>query len=68
MLNGPSATVHYSNPPHLISDLADLVIRADSTQFRERHKRFLSSQDDLGIIQELNRELDRIVMAFTVRR
>ncbi|KAG8929424.1 hypothetical protein FRC00_001460, partial [Tulasnella sp. 408] len=51
--------------PQLISDLEDLVKRADSTQSRERHKRFLSSQDDLGIIQELNRELDRIVMAFT---
>ncbi|KAG9024757.1 hypothetical protein FS837_005215, partial [Tulasnella sp. UAMH 9824] len=51
----------------LANDLADMVKRADSTQLREKHKRFLSSQGDLGIIQELNRELDRIVMAFTGR-
>ncbi|KAG8957532.1 hypothetical protein FRC05_009832, partial [Tulasnella sp. 425] len=51
----------------LAKDLTDLTKRADTMSSRERHKRFFSSQDDLGIIQELNRELDRIVMAFNGR-
>ncbi|KIO16048.1 hypothetical protein M407DRAFT_34320 [Tulasnella calospora MUT 4182] len=51
----------------LADDLAGLNIRADSMLSREKPKKFFSSQDDPGMIQELNRELDRIVMAFTGR-
>ncbi|KAG8971432.1 hypothetical protein FRC05_011111 [Tulasnella sp. 425] len=51
----------------LVKDLTHLTKRADTMSSRERHTRFFSSQDDLGIIQGLNRELDRIVMAFISR-
>ncbi|KAG8942502.1 hypothetical protein FRC00_011798, partial [Tulasnella sp. 408] len=42
-----------------VKDLVELSKRADTLQSREKHKRFFSSQDDLGIIQGLNRDLDR---------
>ncbi|KAG9035105.1 hypothetical protein FS837_002033, partial [Tulasnella sp. UAMH 9824] len=51
----------------LASDLADLTKRADTMLSREKPKKFFSFQDDLGVIQELNRDLDRIIMAFTGR-
>ncbi|KAG8946414.1 hypothetical protein FRC04_011860 [Tulasnella sp. 424] len=51
----------------LANDLTDLTQRADTMLSREKRKKFFSSQDDLGIIQELNRDLDRIVIAFTGR-
>ncbi|KAG8964519.1 hypothetical protein FRC00_001932 [Tulasnella sp. 408] len=51
----------------LANDLAGLTERADTMLSREKPKKFFSFQDDLGAIQELNRDLDRIVMAFTGR-
>ncbi|KAG9033497.1 hypothetical protein FS837_002447, partial [Tulasnella sp. UAMH 9824] len=51
----------------LANDLADLTKRADTTLSREKPTRFFTAQDDQWVIQELNRELDRIVMAFTSR-
>ncbi|KAG9032237.1 hypothetical protein FS837_002779 [Tulasnella sp. UAMH 9824] len=51
----------------LDSDLADLTKRADTTLSRQKPARFFTAQDDQWVIQELNRDLDRIVMAFTSR-
>ncbi|KAG8946434.1 hypothetical protein FRC04_011880 [Tulasnella sp. 424] len=51
----------------LVKDLTDLTKRTETMSSREQRRKFSSTQDDLGIIQELNRELDRIVMAFIGR-
>ncbi|KAG8946436.1 hypothetical protein FRC04_011882 [Tulasnella sp. 424] len=50
-----------------VKDLENLTKRTDTMASRERPKKFISSQDDFGVIQELNRELDRIVLAFISR-
>ncbi|KAG8961351.1 hypothetical protein FRC00_012493 [Tulasnella sp. 408] len=51
----------------LESHLADLTKRADIMLSREKPTRFFTAQDDQWVIQELNRDLDRIVMTFTSR-
>ncbi|KAG8961352.1 hypothetical protein FRC00_012494 [Tulasnella sp. 408] len=51
----------------LANELTDLAKRGDTMMSREKPKKFFSFQDDQWVIQELNRDLDRIVMAFTGR-
>ncbi|KAG8913473.1 hypothetical protein FRC00_002333 [Tulasnella sp. 408] len=51
----------------LAEELTNLAKRAEALQSRRAHKKFFEYKEDSGLIQELNKELDRIILTFTAQ-
>ncbi|KAG9048981.1 hypothetical protein FS837_011532 [Tulasnella sp. UAMH 9824] len=49
----------------LAEELTNLRKRAEALQSRKAQKKFFGYKEDSGLIQELNKELDRIILTFT---
>ncbi|KAG8947586.1 hypothetical protein FRC04_010636 [Tulasnella sp. 424] len=51
----------------LAKDLTSLKNRAEAMHSRKTEKKFFGYKEDAGLIQELNRDLDRITLTFTAQ-